>query len=167
MARLRFRPARGQVQLGDVGYTSAMLDFGPSSVDGWLADLVAAELGLGADLVVDADAGELRIEGERVALTPLELGVFDQLHRNEGAVVNRRTLLREVWGSDYEGGSNIVDSVVRSLRKSSAVGPRRSRRCGASATGSGAPEPRTATDGQWAGAGSPAASALTASVVRT
>ena len=116
--RLRFRPLEGtEVELDGVVYHSAVLDFGPSSVDGWLADLVAEELGLEDAVTVDTGAGELRLNGRRIALTPLELGVIDQLHRQEGNVVTRRSLLQEVWGNDYEGGSNIVDSVVRSLRK--------------------------------------------------
>lgn len=65
----------------------------------------------------DNEAGELRLHGQRIGLTPLELGVVDLLRRQEGRVVSRRVLLQEVWGSDYCGGSNLVDSVVRSLRR--------------------------------------------------
>jgi len=31
--------------------------------------------------------------------------------------VSRADLLREVWGTSYEGGSNTVDVVIRSLRR--------------------------------------------------
>jgi DNA-binding response OmpR family regulator len=31
--------------------------------------------------------------------------------------VTRVDLLEEVWGYEYDGGSNVVDSIVRSLRK--------------------------------------------------
>jgi len=118
VSRLRFRALEGaEVELDGVTYHSALLDFGPSSLDGWLADLVAEELGLDDDVAVDTEAGEFLIHGRRITLTPLELGLIAQLHGREGEVVSRRSLLREVWGSDYEGGSNLVDSVVRSLRK--------------------------------------------------
>ena len=119
VTRLHFTPLAGmEIDLDGETYYSAMLDFGPSSVDGWLADLVAEELGLEQDdVAVDTDAGELRLHGRSIALTPLELGVMAQLCRQEGKVVNRPTLLQEVWGGGYAGGSNIVDSVVRSLRK--------------------------------------------------
>ena len=118
VSRLRFGALEGTaVELDGVRYHSAMLDLGPSSVDGWLAELIAEELGLENDVVINAEAGELRLEDRRISLTRLELGVVDQLHRHEGRVVTRRALLQEVWGSDYAGGSNIVDSVVRSLRK--------------------------------------------------
>lgn len=118
VSKLHFEPLAGaNIDLDGEEYYSAMLDFGPSSVDGWLAELVAEELGLEDDIAVDAEAGELRLRGRHIALTPLELGVFDHLHRREGRVVTRLSLLQEVWGNDYQGGSNIVDSVVRSLRK--------------------------------------------------
>jgi hypothetical protein len=118
ITRLRFQPLEGaQVEFDDVVYHSAVLDFGPSSVDGWLADLLTEELGLEDSIVVDTEAGELRLNGRHIALTPLELGVIDHLRRHEGRVITRRALLHDVWDTDYEGGSNLVDSVVRSLRK--------------------------------------------------
>ena len=57
-------------------YTTVVLDFGPGSVDGWLAGLVAAELGLDDEPGFDEDARELLVSGERVSLTPLEFGLF-------------------------------------------------------------------------------------------
>ena len=57
------------------------------------------------------------MRGERVALTPLEFGLFNHLREREGKAVSRPELLREVWGTDYAGGSNVVDAVVRSLRR--------------------------------------------------
>jgi hypothetical protein len=98
-------------------YTTAMLDFGPSSVDGWLARLVAAELGIDSEELLDIEARELVVEGRRVPLTPLEFAVMRYLHEREGKAVNRESLLRDVWGHSYDVGSNVVDVVVRCLRK--------------------------------------------------
>ena len=39
------------------------------------------------------------------------------LNAREGKDVSRSELLRDVWGTRYEGGSNVVDAVVRTLRK--------------------------------------------------
>ncbi|MCW2777668.1 MAG: response regulator receiver protein [Frankiales bacterium] len=118
MTRLRFRllPA-AQVDLDGVTYHSALLDFGPGSVDGWLADLAAAELGVQEVLTLDEDAGEVVLDGERVSLTPLEFGVLEHLCARRGKVVSRAAVLLDVWGYDDVSGSNVVDSVVRSLRK--------------------------------------------------
>ena len=115
--KLGFRPLPDPVsQLGGVEYTSVFLDFGPASVDGWLSNLVGAELGIGEGGALDEEARELSVHGERVQLTPLEFGLFRHLRDREGRAVSRPELLREVWGTDFSGGSNVVDAVVRSLR---------------------------------------------------
>ncbi|MBL3556493.1 MULTISPECIES: winged helix-turn-helix domain-containing protein [Marinobacter] len=99
-------------------YHSAVLDFGPASVDGWLADLAAAELGVEREHgLLDVDARELVLDERRVALTPLEFGVMRYLVARRGKAVSRSELLRDVWGTSYEGGSNVVDAVVRTLRR--------------------------------------------------
>lgn len=99
-------------------YHSAVLDFGPSSVDGWLADIAAAELGVERpSRLLDTEARELVLDEGRVALTPLEFGVVHYLESRQGKVVSRSELLRDVWGTTYEGGSNVVDAVIRTLRR--------------------------------------------------
>ena len=98
-------------------YSTAMLDFGPASVDGWLARLVAAELGVSGDELLDVEAREIVIDGQRMPLTPLEFSVMRYLHEHEGSAVGRESLLSDVWGHKYDVGSNVVDVVVRSLRK--------------------------------------------------
>jgi DNA-binding response OmpR family regulator len=98
-------------------YQSAMLDFGPSSVDGWLARLLAAELGVEESGLLDCAAHELVLNGRRVGLSRLELGVIEFLYRRPGEAVSRSSLLAHVWEQSYDGGGNVVDVVVRSLRK--------------------------------------------------
>ena len=123
--KLGFRPlAEGAAVLDGLEYVSVVLDFGPGSVDGWLASLVAEELGVGEDPELDENARELAVEGRLVSLTPLELGLFRHLREREGRIVPRSELLREVWGTDFTGGSNVVDAVVRTLRhKLGTAGP--------------------------------------------
>jgi DNA-binding response OmpR family regulator len=82
------------------------MDFGPASVDGWLAELGAREL----------------LEGDEEAavppgLTPLEAQVLAYLRSREGRAVERAALLRDVWGYDWTGGSNVVEVVISSLRR--------------------------------------------------
>ena len=60
---------------------------------------------------------ELVLDERRIGLTPLEFAVMHYLTEREGAAVSRAELLADVWGYDYDGGSNVVDVVVRSLRK--------------------------------------------------
>jgi uncharacterized protein (DUF934 family) len=116
--KLGFRPLEhATVAVGGIDYTSVVLDFGPGSVDGWLADLVGAELGVGEELSRDDAARELLVRGETVPLTPLEFALFSHLRQCEGKAVSRSDLLREVWGTEFNGGSNVVDAVIRSLRR--------------------------------------------------
>lgn len=116
--KLGFTPLpKPQVELDGRTYWVAVLDMGPSSVDGWLAGLVAAELGIEEGMILDSEARELVLDDKRVPLTRLEFGVMQHLYQYEGKVVTRASLLEEVWGYSYEGGSNVVDVVVRSLRK--------------------------------------------------
>lgn len=116
--KLGFRPLpKADVLLDHATYHSAVLDFGPSSVDGWLAAMVDAELGAAEDDLLDAGARELIVAGRRLGLTRLEFEVMQYLHQREGKAVSRVALLSDGWGYDYQGGSNVVDVVVRALRK--------------------------------------------------
>ncbi len=122
MRTLCFRPLpRQRADLDERSYHSAVLDFGPASVDGWLSALVAAELGLHEGGVLDVAARELTLAGRRVALTRLEFEVLRYLGVRAGQAVARASLLKEVWGRRYDGGSNVVDVIIRSLRKKLAT----------------------------------------------
>jgi hypothetical protein len=115
---LGFRPIpSADVRVGEDMFQTAMLDFGPSSVDGWLAQLVAAELGMASDDILDIDARELVVGDRRVGLTALEFAVMHYLYQREGKAVNRTSLIEDVWGYKYDVGSNVVDAVIKSLRK--------------------------------------------------
>ena len=113
---LGFVPLPEVVELGDLTFHSAFLDFGPSSIDGWLAKLVASELLIEQYSILDPVERQLVLDGRRVDLTRLEFAVFDYLLQREGKVVERTALLQDVWGSTYVG-SNVVEAVVRALRK--------------------------------------------------
>jgi hypothetical protein len=105
------------VMLDSHNYSTAMLDFGPASVDGWLTRLVAAELGLNPTQMLDVDARELVLEDRRIPLTRLEFSVFNYLREREGKAVAREALIHDVWGHKFDVGSNVVDAVIKSLRK--------------------------------------------------
>jgi DNA-binding response OmpR family regulator len=114
---LGFTPlAESAVELDGVTFHTAMLDFGPGSVDGWLATRVAGELGVTAT-VLDHENRTVRTAAGRVELTRLEFGVMVVLHSHPGAAVTRQQLLSSVWGTNYTEGSNVVDAVVRTLRR--------------------------------------------------
>jgi hypothetical protein len=116
VAPLGFVPLPDAIQLDDATYHSALLDFGPSSVDGWLAKLAANELLIESESILDPVERQLVLDGRRVDLTRLEFEVLNYLLQRQAKVAERSALLRDVWGYTHVG-SNVVDTVVRSLRK--------------------------------------------------
>lgn len=114
---LGFQPFDAPIDLGGASFYLAALDFGPESIDGWLNRIAAAELGLTDQPFLDARDRTVDLGASRVQLSPLEFGVLSVLHARRGAPVTRADLLSEVWGTTYDGGSNTVDAVVRTLRK--------------------------------------------------
>jgi hypothetical protein len=117
LAPLGFEPVPGgPIDISGVPYHVLALDLGPASVDGWLGRLIADDLELDDDLLDDAQR-QLVIDGARVDLTPLEFDLLRYLLDREGAVVDRRAILRDVWGTDWTGGSNVIETVVSGLRR--------------------------------------------------
>jgi hypothetical protein len=114
---LGFRPLDVTTDMDDAPYYSAVLDFGPASVDGWLTRLLAAELGVADEATLDDESREVVMGDRRIALSEREFDVLRYLWDHEGKVVDRAELLEEVWDGHYDGGSNVVDVVVRGLRK--------------------------------------------------
>ena len=43
--------------------------------------------------------------------------MLNYLYQRDGKVVERSSLLRDVWGYEYSGGSNVIESIIRSLRR--------------------------------------------------
>lgn len=103
--------------VGDATYHSLVLDFGPGSVDGWLARLVAGELEIDDEPVVDSAARHLALGDQRIPLTELELALVTHLYQRQGQAVARAELLRDVWGDSWQGGSNVIDVAVSGLRR--------------------------------------------------
>ena len=106
-----------RVDFDGVPYYATQNDFGPSSIDGWLARLVGAELQIEDDSILDPVQHQLVLDGRRVDLTRLEFDVLCYLHQRRGKVVERSDLLRDVWGYEHTGGSNVIEANVRSLRR--------------------------------------------------
>jgi hypothetical protein len=105
------------LMLDGLPFRTIMLDFGPGSVDEWLARVAAKELGLAQEDLLDLDARELVIDHQRTPLTRLEFDLLRYLVLREGKVVPRTDLLADVWGYSYQGDSNVIEVAVRSLRR--------------------------------------------------
>jgi len=118
LAPLGFVPlALAPATIGDATYRTILNDFGPGSIDGWLADVVGRELREEGAEVVDTTGRELVLDGRRVELTRLEADVLAYLGARRDQAVAREALLRDVWGYEWSGGSNVVEVTVSGLRK--------------------------------------------------
>lgn len=110
------------VNIADRTYYTAMLDMGEHSVDGWISKRLLHEINQENQMAAlpnwfDKQARQLILKEQKIDLTPLELGTLELLIRNPETAVARKDLLKNVWGIEYEGASNVVDTIIRSLRK--------------------------------------------------
>ncbi|GAA3115380.1 two-component system response regulator CseB [Streptosporangium carneum] len=69
------------------------------------------------DLSIDPQGLEVCRAGEPVALAPTELRLLLEFAVNPGIVLDRQTLLRNVWDYGWDGDSRVVDLCVQRLRK--------------------------------------------------
>jgi len=78
------------------------------------------------------EAGGIRLDLDRrcasvadreVSLTEREFSLLAHLMRRRGEVCRREELLHDVWGLDFDPGSNVVEVCVRRLRNKLAPNP--------------------------------------------
>jgi two-component system KDP operon response regulator KdpE len=75
------------------------------------------------DLKIDFARRTVNVRGERVALTPTEYALLNQLAQNPNCVMTHRKLLTEVWGQEYRDDVDYVRAYVRYLRRKLEVDP--------------------------------------------
>ncbi|MGR4880184.1 two-component system response regulator CseB [Streptomyces sp. LARHCF249] len=68
------------------------------------------------DLTIDTGGLEVFVSGSPVALTPTELKLLLEFAAHPGIVLERHTLLRNVWDYGWDGDSRVVDLCVQRLR---------------------------------------------------
>ena len=68
------------------------------------------------DLLMDTERYKVKRKGQEIELTKKEYDLLEYLLKNKEIVISRDQLLREVWGYDYTGETNIVDVYIRYLR---------------------------------------------------
>ena len=79
------------------------------------------------DLVIDAAAREVTLDGAHVDLTRTEFDLLDTLSARPRMVFERRRLLEHVWGSDWYGDDHVIDVHVANLRRKLGDDPGASR----------------------------------------
>jgi DNA-binding response OmpR family regulator len=68
------------------------------------------------ELEIDTAGMVVRLAGEEVSLSPTEYRLLVELARNAGIVLERGTLLQNVWDYSWAGDTRLVDVAVQRLR---------------------------------------------------
>jgi two-component system OmpR family response regulator len=77
-----------------------------------------------ADLELDEEHWTVRRAGTPVDLSPTEFRLLAYLMRNHGLMLSRKQLLENVWGWEYAGQSQVLETYVSYLRhKLDPLGP--------------------------------------------
>ena len=73
-------------------------------------------------LEINFTAREVKIDGEKVSMTPKEYDLLFYLVKNMNIALSREKLLEEVWGFDFYGDDRTVDTHIKMLRNSLGMG---------------------------------------------
>lgn len=101
--------------VGDIVLSSA----GPAEFDARLRLLLASRadgITSSGGITIDESAYHASLNGRALDLTYTEFELLKYLVQHPGRVFTRETLLSDVWGYDYYGGTRTVDVHVRRLR---------------------------------------------------
>ena len=77
------------------------------------------------DVVLDISKKQVTRSGESIVLTGKEYEVLEYLFKNKTGIISREQILNHVWDYDYEGVSNIIDVIVKNIRKKLDVGSKK------------------------------------------
>ena len=69
------------------------------------------------DLELDEEHWVVRRGGTQVELSPTEFRLLAYLMRNQGRMLTRQQLLENVWGWEFAGQSQVVETYVSYLRR--------------------------------------------------
>lgn len=67
-------------------------------------------------LELDPMKREVHVKGSLINLTKREFDLLHYLLENKNIVLSRETILENIWGYDFSGGTNAVDVYIRYLR---------------------------------------------------
>ncbi|MDD7183563.1 response regulator transcription factor [Peptostreptococcus porci] len=69
------------------------------------------------NISLDMSEKSVKKGNKAIELTGKEYEVFEYLMQNKGKVISKERILEHLWGFDYLGGSNIVEVLVKNIRK--------------------------------------------------
>ena len=68
------------------------------------------------DLLLDLPTRRVTSGGVEIDLTPTEFSILEMLMRHAGQVVTRKMLCEQLWESDWEGTTNVIEVHINRLR---------------------------------------------------
>lgn len=72
-------------------------------------------------LELDLSKKTLTFHNQNISLTAKEYQVLQYLLQNLDHILSRDQILNQVWNLDYEGESNIIDVIIKNIRKKLAA----------------------------------------------
>ncbi len=70
-----------------------------------------------SDLELDTITHKVTRGGNPIELTVREYALVEYLMRNRGKLISRQELAKEIWGYDFDPGTNVVDVFINHIRK--------------------------------------------------
>ena len=69
------------------------------------------------DLILDTSEKSVIRGGKHIELTGREYEVLEYLMQSKNRILSREQIKEHVWNYDYEGDSNIIDVLIKNIRK--------------------------------------------------
>ena len=69
------------------------------------------------DLILDTSEKSVTRAGKKIDLTGKEYEVLEYLVQSKNRILSRDQIKEHVWDYDYEGDSNIIDVLIKNIRK--------------------------------------------------
>ena len=69
------------------------------------------------ELKIDLSKKSVELGGQSIELTGKEYEILEFLMLNKGRILTRDQIKEHVWDFDYTGGSNVIDVLIKNIRK--------------------------------------------------
>lgn len=69
------------------------------------------------ELLMDLISRNVSRSGQKIELTTKEFSLLEFLMRHQDKVVDRNSIAKQVWGTDFDPDSNVIDVYINHLRK--------------------------------------------------
>lgn len=69
------------------------------------------------DIAIDTAKKAIVKDGAQIELTAKEYEILELLAQNRGKILSREQISQSVWDFNYTGGSNVIDVLIKNIRK--------------------------------------------------